>query len=374
MLKHPVKVTNIRNLRVILCLVLAAWGGVASLAHGDPGEIITRPAGNFLPTYGFPQVADLDAVRAEVIFTGSEFLFSGTMNAPIGTTPEAFYVWGVDRGVGATTANFAELGLPTIAFDLVVSVRPAGVSAVVDLDAGLRTPLPPDAVSIDGNTITARVPLALLPSKGLQPEDYLWNLWPRWDDGMGLHDEQISVFAPDTRMARVSLVPSRPAGNFLPTYGFPHVADLDPVGARVILSGSEFQFTGTMDAAIGTTPEAFYVWGVDRGVGATTASFAELSLPTIAFDLVVSVRPAGVSVVVDLDAGLRTPLPPDAVSIDGNTITARVPLALLPSKGLQPEDYLWNLWPRWDDGMGLHDEQISAFIPDDRMAPLSVVR
>src|SRR5262249_6796687 len=136
----------------------------------------------------------------------------------------------------------------------------------------------------------------------------------------------------------------------------------------------DFQFSGTMNAAIGTTPEAFYVFGVDRGVGATTASFAELGLPQIAFDLVVVVRPGGVSVVNDLDGAIVNPLPPEAISIDGNTIAARVPLSLLPGKGLQPEDYLWNLWPRWDDGMGLHDEQISAFIPNDRMATLSVVR
>src|SRR5262249_16867181 len=267
-----------------------------------------------------------------------------------------------------------ELGLPQIAFDLVVGVRPGGISVVNDLDGAIVTPLPPEAISIVGNTIVARVPLSLLPGKGLQPEDYLWNLWPRWDDGMGLHDEQLSVFAPDDRMARVCLVPSRPAGNFLPTYGFPQVADLDPVSARVTLSGTDFQFSGTMNAAIGTTPEAFYVFGVDRGVGATTASFAELGLPQIAFDLVVVVRPGGVSVVNDLDGAIVTPLPPEAISIEGNRIPVRGPLSLLPGKGLQPDVYLWSLCRRWDEGMGLDDEQISAFIPNDRMATLSVVR
>jgi len=193
-------------LMVSLCLGLALWSGVSSPAHARPGEIITDPVGDFLPTYGFQQVADLDIVRAQVIFTGTEFLFSATMNGPIGTTPQAFYVWGVDRGVGAQTAGFASLGLPNIVFDLVVVARPGGVSVVNDLDAAQRTPLPPDNISIDGNTIVARVPLSLLPGKGLGPEDYMWNLWPRWDDGMGLSDPQVSEFAPIDRTAPLCVV------------------------------------------------------------------------------------------------------------------------------------------------------------------------
>src|SRR5262249_41471916 len=99
------------------------------------------------------------------------------------------------------TASFAELGLPNIVFDLVVVVLPGRVGVVVnDLDAGVTTPLPPENISIDGKTIVARVPLALLPGKGLQPEQYMWNLWPRWEDGMGLSDAQISDFAPRTVM------------------------------------------------------------------------------------------------------------------------------------------------------------------------------
>src|SRR6266849_3974195 len=238
-------------LMVTLCLALALWSGVSSPAHAGPGEIITDAVGDFLPTYGFSHVADLDIVRAEVIFTGTEFLFSGTMAGPIGTTPEAFYVWGVDRGVGAQTANFASLGLPYIMFDLVVVARPGGVSVVNDLDAAQRTPLPPENISIDGNTIVARVPLSLLPGKGLAPEYYTWNLWPRWDDGMGLSDPQISDFAPDDRNAQVCFVPS--GGDFLATYGFTHVPDLDIVSAQVIFTGTEFLFSATMKAPIGTT-------------------------------------------------------------------------------------------------------------------------
>ena len=197
--------TNKRNLMVSLCLALALWSGVSSTAHAF-GEIITDSVGDFLDTYGFSHVADLDVVSAQMVFTGSEFLFSATMDGPIGTTPEAVYVWGVDRGVGAQTATFERLGRPKIAHDLVVVVRPGGVSVVNDLDGSIVTPLPPENISIDGKTIVAKVPLSLLPGKGLQPEEYMWNHWPRWDDGMGLSDPQVSDFALDDRNAPLCVV------------------------------------------------------------------------------------------------------------------------------------------------------------------------
>jgi hypothetical protein len=365
--------TNTLHLIVTSCLALALQSSVSPRAQAY-GEIITDPVGDFLPSYGFTQVGDLDVVRAQVIFTGTEFLFSGTMDAPIGTSPQAFYVWGVDRGVGAQTRSFERLGLPNIVFDLVVVAYPAGTLVVNDLDAGITTPLPPENISIDGKTIVAKVPLSLLPAKGLAPEEYRWNLWPRWDDGMGLSDPQISEFVPKDRTAGVSFVPSGPVGSFLASYGFPQVGDLDVVSAQVIFTGTDFLFSGTMDPPIGTSPEAFYVFGVDRGVGAQTRSFERLGLPNIVFDLVVVAYPAGALIVNDLDAGITTPLPPDNISIDGKTIVVKVPLSLLPGKGLAPEDYTWNLWPRWDDGMGLSDPQISQFVPTDRNATVSVLR
>src|SRR5262249_56450 len=145
---------------------------------------------------------------------------------------------------------FAQLGRAKIAFDLVVAIRPGGDSVVNDLDGSIVTPLPPENISIDGKTIVAKVPLSLLPGKGWQPEEYMWNLWPRWDDGMGLSDAQISDFAPDDRNARVCFVPSDPVGDFLDTYGFPHVADLDVVSTQVTFNGSDFLFSATMGGAI----------------------------------------------------------------------------------------------------------------------------
>ena len=335
-----------------------------------PDIQISDPVGDFLTTYPGPKGGDLDVVKTQVTFTGTEFVFSGTMNAPIGTTKDSYYVWGVDRGLGNKVANFAEIGLPNVIFDLVVfAMEPGGPPALVnDLNSGIATPLPPTAVTITGNTIVVRVPLSLLPSNGLKPEQYMWNLWPRWG-GIPFGDAQISDFAPDNRNAVVlsnSLVVD-PIGDFLTTYVGPKGGDLDVVSTQVTFTGTEFVFSGTMNAPIGTTKDGYYVWGVDRGLGNKVANFEQIGLPDVIFDLVVFAREPGgpPALVNDLNSGIATPLPPTAVTITGNTIVVRVPMSLLPSNGLSPEQYMWNLWPRWG-GVPFGDAQISDFAPNTR--------
>jgi hypothetical protein len=66
--------------------------------------------------------------------------------------------------------------------------------------------LPAENISINGNSIVARVPLSMLGSKGFKPEQYRWNLWPRWD-GIPFGDPQISDFAPGDRTASVNVAP-----------------------------------------------------------------------------------------------------------------------------------------------------------------------
>ena len=70
--------------------------------------LISDPAGDFLPSYTGPQNGDLDVLSAQVFFNGSDFRFTSTLNGAIGATPNAIYVWGIDRGAGTP-------GFPTIA-------------------------------------------------------------------------------------------------------------------------------------------------------------------------------------------------------------------------------------------------------------------
>jgi len=175
---------------------------------------IIDPLGDFLfDTYVGPLNGDLDVLSAEVTFTGSEFVFCAKMAADIFTTPDAFYVWGVDRGVGAKTADFGPLGRPNIIFDLVVRACPDLVMTacpdgpggrVTDLDSGLISELPPESITTVGSTICVRVPASLLPPRGLPRDQYTWNLWPRWG-GIEFSAGQISDFAPDFDNAPVTV-------------------------------------------------------------------------------------------------------------------------------------------------------------------------
>ncbi len=178
---------------------------IASSARAD--SLTLDPAGDFIPVYAGPQNGDLDVISTNVSLIGSNFVFSATMNAPIGTTAQAFYIWGVDRGTGASTANFASIGLPNIVFDAVVRINPDGTGLVTLLAPGPPTPtnLPGGSITIFGNTFQVVVPVSLLPSRGFAPEQYGQNLWPRWGGAVG--NAQISDFAPDANNASVSAVP-----------------------------------------------------------------------------------------------------------------------------------------------------------------------
>jgi hypothetical protein len=175
------------------------------LAAGARAQI-SDPAGDILATFaGPPNATDLDVLGASVTFTGSEFVFTGTMNGPIGSTTGGFYVWGVDRGAG--TPRFGAFR-PGVLFDSVVVLQtgatPSTVTALVPAPP-VATPLPPGSVTFSGNTIEGRVPLALLPSLGFAPDQYTWNLWPRFAGATG--NAQISDFAPDNSNALIATIP-----------------------------------------------------------------------------------------------------------------------------------------------------------------------
>ena len=181
--------------------LLSALCGAAWLTLSTGAQAITDPTGDFLAGYAGAKNGDLDVVAATVTYNAGTHLFdfSATMNAPIGTTSSAFYVWGIDRGAGTekfnTGANPIGAG---VKFDTVVIFRLDGTAA-----AGGQT-LAND-VTWSGNTIMGSVPDSLLPSMGFAFEDYTWNLWPR--DGTAAGNAAISDFAPDASNGAVTPVP-----------------------------------------------------------------------------------------------------------------------------------------------------------------------
>src|SRR5262245_48764715 len=127
-------------------LVVAVVCVVAGVPAAAQGGIIDA-ANDFVPTYLGPRNGDLDVLFAEVLLDQSNFTLHAVVNAPVGTTPGGFYVWGFDRG--AHRVGFPNLGSPPIAlgvlFDTVVIVRPTGVNVG-------------GTVVVDGTEITAIVP------------------------------------------------------------------------------------------------------------------------------------------------------------------------------------------------------------------------
>jgi hypothetical protein len=66
--------------------------------------------------------------------------------------------------------------------------------------------LPAGSVVISGNTISATISGALLPSTGFTKNNYTFNLWPR-DGSLPAGFTQIADFAPDNANFTASVVP-----------------------------------------------------------------------------------------------------------------------------------------------------------------------
>ena len=181
--------------------LLSALCGAAWLVLAPAAHAVSDPTGDFLAGYGGSHNGDLDVVSSTVTYNSGThmFDFTATLDAPVGTTSSAFYVWGIDRGAGTEKFNTGPNPIGAgVKFDTVVIFRLDGTAA-----AGGKT-LAGD-VTWSGNTITGEIPDSLLPSQGLAFDDYTWNLWPR--DGTVTGNAAISDFAPDASNAGVTAVP-----------------------------------------------------------------------------------------------------------------------------------------------------------------------
>jgi PEP-CTERM motif len=160
---------------------------------------------DFLPTYGGPHGGDLDVLTSDVVLVNDNFIFSATMNGLIGSTP-GFYVWGVNRGAGASTSNFNSLGLPGVIFDSILVVNQDGSGRVATLGVGgLTTQFTAGSFVISGNSFTAQIASSLLPSRGFAFSEYTQNLWPRFNGPVAAGMTPISDFSPNASMASVTV-------------------------------------------------------------------------------------------------------------------------------------------------------------------------
>lgn len=186
----------------------------ASAVWADPTTLVSDPVGDFISTYAGPKNGDLDVVTTGATQDGINIVFTATVNGPVGSTANGFYVIGVDRGQGTARFGVITIGGNTydasgVLFDSVVIYRPGTATplAVTDLITGQATQLTAANIVVNGNSFQLTVPVSLLPSRGAALGQYTFNLWPRFGGAGVTGNAQISDFAPNNSNAPITPTP-----------------------------------------------------------------------------------------------------------------------------------------------------------------------
>ncbi len=187
-----------RTALVFGCLTCASEFAGAATVNDGPG--------GFIPSFTGTQTTDIDILSATLNLSGTNLLFSATLNGTIGTAANT-YVLGIDRGL--STRNFSAVGLAGVTFDSVLTVTGAGVLGGTDFvtATGISAPF-----QISGSNITAIIPLSILPVVGsfVSADQFLWNFWTRGSVGgvAVAGNPGLADFAPDNSDATVTPLPA----------------------------------------------------------------------------------------------------------------------------------------------------------------------
>jgi len=215
----------IRNAAFSVLFVLAA-GLLTTTAQAGP---ITDPANDFRAfdpanpnSFAGPKNPGLDVLSANVILDLNlqTLTFTSTMAGPISGLVDpntganlGSFSWGINHGYGSN--NFADIGLPNVLFDAVLTLNPNGTGTYRGSAA------PAGSVVASGNILTGVLPISFLgpppqPANAIGPllpvTGWTYNLWPRSSirtDGtpLGFGNAQIADFAPDTEDFAATSVP-----------------------------------------------------------------------------------------------------------------------------------------------------------------------
>jgi hypothetical protein len=151
---------------------------------------VSDPVGDFIPSFTGTPSADLDVTSFSVTLDPSATMFSvgAVLAGDIDPSLAGFYVIGVNTGSGAIHP-FGAIGEPNVTFNQVIIVQRDGTAM---LGANSLTAL------LSGNQFIVSVPVSLLGSTGVTPENYGFNIWPR--DGAVSGVASISDFAPNNQL------------------------------------------------------------------------------------------------------------------------------------------------------------------------------
>ena len=165
----------------ILCR-LAAMGAALAAATSASATVVD-PADDLLASYTGPVSGDVDILSGDVAFDGTSFLLSATLASDIDAVPGQLYAWGIDRGAGTPRIDLLRDPdiAPDIVFDAVLVMLPNGGLTVVTIPvAGAPTfTTVIGGTVVNGDTLSATIPLSLLFSTGFAPEDYTFGFWSR---------------------------------------------------------------------------------------------------------------------------------------------------------------------------------------------------
>jgi hypothetical protein len=165
----------------ILCR-LAAMGAALAAATSASATVVD-PADDLLASYTGPVSGDVDILSGDVAFDGTSFLLSATLASDIDAVPGQLYAWGIDRGAGTPRIDLLRDPdiAPDIVFDAVLVMLSNGVLTVVTIPvAGAPTfTTVIGGTVVNGDTLSATIPLSLLFSTGFAPEDYTFGFWSR---------------------------------------------------------------------------------------------------------------------------------------------------------------------------------------------------
>ena len=191
-------------------LLLAAGAILALGAGATHATTVVDAKGDFLAGYTGPKTGDLDVLTFSVNYdkVSQNFSLGATFAADINLASPGFYVIGVNTGTGLLHP-FGPVGQPNVLFNQAMTIQKTGVGAINV--AGVPKSF---TATISGNSFSALVPLAFLPSTGFAPQHYGFNLWPRQATGGLL---ALADFAPEN--STISAAPE-PASWALMIAGF----------------------------------------------------------------------------------------------------------------------------------------------------------